>query len=181
MTPLQWEIRHVLKANRDGARTTQYQRQAILLRFARDVHDLGHRGKRLPNIGNRHVHQVVALWKQQGLGDETIKNRLAAIRWLGTKIGKPNLGYDSNARFGLRGRSEEKTSKAQTLRVVVTQKASKPRNGSSTMIRIHASVAPDSRRYRITVGIRTAIMARSSNSHPALNQLILPHRSETAA
>lgn len=63
MTPLQWEIRNVLKANRDGARTTQYQRHAMLLRFAVDLHRLGHRGLRLGGIGNRHVHRAVASWK----------------------------------------------------------------------------------------------------------------------
>ena len=55
MTPLQWEIRNILKANRDGARTTQYQRHAMLFRFAGDLHQLGHRGLRLRGIGNRHV------------------------------------------------------------------------------------------------------------------------------
>lgn len=41
MTPLQWDIRNVLKANGDGARTTQYQRQAMLFRFAADLQRLG--------------------------------------------------------------------------------------------------------------------------------------------
>lgn len=126
MTPLQWDIQHVLKANRDGSRMTQYQRRAMLFRFAQDVHELGHRGKRLPNLGNRHVHRVVALWKQQGLSDATIKNRLAAIRWLGTKIGKSNLGYESNAQFGLKGRSERLATKARTLTVAVTRQIADP-------------------------------------------------------
>lgn len=115
-----------MRANRDGARTTQYQRQAILLRFARDVHEVGHRGKRLPNLGNKHVHRVVALWKTQGVRDATIKNRLSAIRWLGQKINKPNLGYESNARFGLKGRADSDTSKAQKLSVSITRQVADP-------------------------------------------------------
>lgn len=126
MTPLQWEIRNVLKANRDGARTTQYQRHAMLLRFAGDLHQLGHRGLRLRGIGNRHVHRVVASWKAQGLKDATMMNRLSAIRWLGMKIGKPNLGHDTNRAFGLRGRAPSSTSRAETLTVAVTRQIADP-------------------------------------------------------
>ena len=121
MTPLQWEIRNVLKANRDGARMTQYQRQAMLFRFAGDLQRLGHRGVRLPGLGNRHVHRAVVQWKSQGLSDATVMNRLSAIRWLGTKIGKPNLGYDRNRVFGLQGRSPASSSKAERLTVAVTR------------------------------------------------------------
>jgi len=126
MTPLQWDIRNVLKANRDGARTTQYQRQAMLFRFASDLQRLGHRGVRLPGLGNRHVDRVVAQWKSQGLSDATMMNRLSAIRWLGTKIGKPNLGYDRNRVFGLKGRSATSSSKAGKLTVAVTRQIDDP-------------------------------------------------------
>lgn len=112
MTPLQWDIRNVLKANRDGARTTQYQRQAMLFRFAGDLQRLGHR--------------AVAHWKSQGLGDATVMNRLSAIRWLGIKIGKSNLGYDSNRVFGLRGRSASSGSKAVRLTVSITRHVDDP-------------------------------------------------------
>jgi site-specific recombinase XerC len=126
MTPLQWDIRKVLKANRDGARTTQYQRQAILFRFAGDVRKLGHRDTRLSGIGNRHVNRAVDHWKQQGLSDATIMNRLSAIRWLGIKIGKPNLGYDNNRAFGLNGRSHPTVSKAQRLTVSISRQVADP-------------------------------------------------------
>lgn len=76
MTPLQWQIRNVLKTNRDGARTTQYQRHTMLFRFAGDLHQLGHRGLRLRGIGNRNVDRVAASWKGQGLKDATVMNRL---------------------------------------------------------------------------------------------------------
>jgi len=126
MTPLQWEIRNVLKANRDGARTTQYQRHAMLFRFAGDLHRLGHRGLRLGGIGNRHVHRIVASWKAQGLKDATMMNRLSAIRWLGMKIGKPNLGHDTNRAFGLQGRAHSSKSRAERLTVTVTRRVTDP-------------------------------------------------------
>ena len=126
MTPLQWDIRNVLRANRDGARTTQYQRRAILFQFAGDVQELGHHNKRLAKLGNRHVERVVDLWKRQGISDATLKNRLSAIRWLGQKINKPNLGYESNAQFGLKGKTESQTSKAQRLTVAVSRRVTDP-------------------------------------------------------
>lgn len=126
MTPLQWEIRKIVFANRDGSRTTQYQRRAMLFRFAGDIHKLGHRDTRITGLGNRHVDRAVGHWKRQGLSDATIKNRLSAIRWLGQKINKPNLGYDCNARFGLKGKPSTESSKARTLTVSATRKVADP-------------------------------------------------------
>ena len=105
---------------------TQYQRQAMLFRFAGDVQKLGHRGTRAPGLGNRHVSRVVEHWKQRGLSDSTIMNRLSAIRWLGVKIGKPNLGHDNNRAFGLNGRSQSNISKAKQLTVSVTRQIADP-------------------------------------------------------
>ncbi len=126
MTPLQWDIQKLLRVNRDGSRTTQYQRKMMAFRFAKDIDALGCRGIRLPSIGNRHVNKAVNRWKQQGLSDTTIMNRLSAIRWLGHKIGKPNLGYDSNRAFGLNGRSQTSVNKAQSLTVTVTRQVTDP-------------------------------------------------------
>ncbi len=126
MTPLQWDIQKLLRVNRDGSRTTQYQRKMMAFRFAKDIHGLGYRDLRLPGIGNRHVNKAVDRWKQQGLSDATIMNRLSAIRWLGHKIGKPNLGYDNNRAFGLNGRSQTSVNKARRLTVSVTRKVADP-------------------------------------------------------
>ncbi|MDH3514349.1 MAG: integrase domain-containing protein [Gammaproteobacteria bacterium] len=126
MTPLQWDIQKTLRVNRDGSRTTQYQRKMMAFRFAKDIDGLGFRGLRLRGIGNRHVDKAVNRWKQQGLSHATIMNRLSVIRWLGQKINKPNLGYDSNARFGLNGRSQPRFNRAQRLTVSVTGKATDP-------------------------------------------------------
>ncbi len=126
MTPLQWDIQKLLRVNRDGSRTTQYQRKMMAFRFAKDIDGLGFRGLRLRGIGNRHVSRAVDSWKRQGLSHATIMNRLSVIRWLGQKINKPNLGYDSNARFGLNGRSQSSVNRAQRLFVSVTGKVSDP-------------------------------------------------------
>ncbi len=126
MTPLQWDIQKLLGVNRDGSRTTQYQRKMMAFRFAKDIDGLGFRGLRLRGIGNRHVSQAVGHWKRQGLSHATIMNRLSMIRWLGQKINKPNLGYDSNARFGLNGRSQSGFNRAQRLTVSVTAKVTNP-------------------------------------------------------
>jgi hypothetical protein len=69
---------------------------------------------------------VVDRWKQQRLNHATIMNRLSVIRWLGHKIGKPNLGYENNARFGLNGRSQPRFNRAQRLTVSVTDKVTDP-------------------------------------------------------
>lgn len=53
-------------------------------------------------------------------------NRLSAIRWLGAKIGKPNLGYDRNQVFGLRGQSPGNTSKTAKLTVSITRHVDDP-------------------------------------------------------
>jgi site-specific recombinase XerC len=126
MTPLQWDIQKLLRLNRDGSRTTQYQRKMMAFRFAKDIDGLGFRGLRLRGIGNRHVDKAVNRWKQQGLSHATIMNRLSVIRWLGQKINKPNLGYNSNARLGLNNRSQPRFNRAQRLTVSVTNKVIDP-------------------------------------------------------
>ncbi len=126
MTPLQWDIYKLLRVNRDGSRTTQYQRKMMAFRFAKDIDALGCRGIRLPSIGNRHVNKAVDRWKQQGLSDATIMNRLSAIRWIGHKIGKPNLGLNNNRAFGLNGKTQTTVNRAQRLTVSVTGKVTDP-------------------------------------------------------
>jgi hypothetical protein len=98
----------------------------ILIRFAKDLKALGHRGLRLKGLGNRHVSNAVRLWKQQHLTDTTIMNRLSAVRWLGPKVGKPNLGHDSNQVFRLSGRAAPTVNKASRLTVAITQRISDP-------------------------------------------------------
>ena len=54
----------------------------------------------LPEKG-RHIEALVAEWRRQGLADGTVKNRMAHLRWLAKKIGKPGIVRRDNASYGV--------------------------------------------------------------------------------
>ncbi len=123
MTPLAWDLQQVLKRNRDGSRGTQYERKKLLMQFAKDIHKLGFRGVRLRNLRQKHLVQVLALWRNGDRGHRpvcaaTLKNRAACVRWALEKVGKSNLLPNSNRALGIDARSYVP---AQSKAVALTQ------------------------------------------------------------
>ena len=47
---------------------------------------------------------LVAEWRRQSLSDGTVKNRMAPLRWLARKIGKPGIVRRDNASYGVGAR-----------------------------------------------------------------------------
>jgi hypothetical protein len=93
----------------------------MVMQFAKDVHRLGFRGLRLRNLRHKHLEKVLAAWqtgKPEGrpIGNATLKNRLASLRWLLEKVGKSTLLPESNRALGIQARNYiPEQSKAMTL------------------------------------------------------------------
>jgi site-specific recombinase XerC len=88
----------------------------MLRLFARQLHAAGYKDLHATGLKNRHIRKLFALWKRDGIADSTIRNRLAVLRWLCEKLGRPNIIPQSNAPFGLEPRRSVATvSKAQIL------------------------------------------------------------------
>ncbi|MDE0312595.1 MAG: integrase domain-containing protein [Caldilineaceae bacterium] len=103
---MNYELKELCKANRDGSYSTQATRRRILDRIANQFHDLGYRRMKAKSLKPKHVEALVSLWKDQGLSVGTIKNYMAALRRWATKIGKPDIVPKGNAAFDIGKRSQ---------------------------------------------------------------------------
>ena len=104
MRDLNYSILKILRRNRDGSYATQASRSRILSLIAGQLIDAGYRHLQdIHSLKGRHVKTLVSRWQSEDLSIGTIKNRLAAIRWIAEKIGKPGI-LPSNATLGIENR-----------------------------------------------------------------------------
>jgi len=84
--------------------------------IANQLQQLGFRRMQPKSLKPKHVNALISLWKDQGIGVGTLKNRLSVLRWWAKKVGKPSLMAGDNGVYGI-GRREyvAKVSKAQYL------------------------------------------------------------------
>jgi hypothetical protein len=113
---LNYQLMKLCRDNRDGGYSTQATRKRILHLIANQLHELGFRRMQLKSLKPKHVDALVSLWKVQGIGTGTLKNRLSALRWWAKKVGKSNVVADDNRVYGI-GRREvvAKVSKAKVI------------------------------------------------------------------
>ena len=97
-----YQIKQIMKYNRDGPNSRQQERHKRLMAMVKHLQDNRGYGKRwdVHNIGKKDVHRLLHDWKQQDLRVGTIKNRLADIRWLASKVGRDDC-IPSNRELGI--------------------------------------------------------------------------------
>ena len=100
MRELHFDLRRLQKDDRQGSHGSRRARRYVLAQAAETLHQLGYHGLRAKGLKGRHVEALVAEWRRQGLTDGTVKNRLAYLRWLARKIGKPGIVRRDNASYG---------------------------------------------------------------------------------
>ena len=101
---LNFDLKRLQAAHDDGSHGTRTARSYVLAQAAETLHRLGYRGLRARGLKGRHIKALVAEWQRQGLTDGTTKNRLAHLRWLARKIGKPGIVHRDNASYGVSAR-----------------------------------------------------------------------------
>ncbi len=102
MKALAWDLLQLTRRCRDGAAGTQKERHMTLQLAARQLErELGYRHLRAHSLKPKHVHALIGHWQRNGVGDETIRNRVAALRWWAEKVGKINVVPRTNAELGL--------------------------------------------------------------------------------
>lgn len=116
MNKLGYDFMQLCRRNRDGSHTTQYQRARSLRAMSRDLQDLGYRNLRAESLKPKHVEALVSHWRDNGLGDATLKNRLAHVRWWAEKVGKSSVVPRDNGALGVADRTyTAQVSRAQEL------------------------------------------------------------------
>src|SRR5262245_5620271 len=89
------------RQNRDGSYQTQRDRRQMLLLIARQLYALGYKQLRAHEIKPRHDQKLVALWKAQGVKADTIRNRLAVLRWWAVHVDRAWVLPKTNTVYGL--------------------------------------------------------------------------------
>ncbi len=84
-----FQIRNILKYNRDGSPNRQTTRMRHLEMFVNQLQKRGYNTRwDIHRIGQREVFKVVNDWRSRGISHRAIENRMADIRWLASKLGK---------------------------------------------------------------------------------------------
>ena len=104
MRQLNFDLLRLLADDRQGSHGSRRARRYVLAQAAETLHRLGYRGLRATGLKGRHVEALVGEWRRQGLTDGTIKNRMAHLRWLARRIGKPGIVRRDNASYGIGAR-----------------------------------------------------------------------------
>jgi integrase len=114
MKDLNYQLMKLCKANRDGSFSTQATRSRILDLIANQLHELGYQHMQARSLKPKHVDALVSFWKDQTISVGTFKNRLSALRWWASKVGKAdivardNKAYDIGNRRYVSGESKAK-------------------------------------------------------------------------
>ena len=101
MRQLHFDLLRVLEDDRQGSHGTRRGRRYALAQAAEMLHRLGYWGLRARGFKGRHIDAPAAEWRRQGLSDGTIKNRMARLRWVAKKIGKPGIVRKDNSSYGI--------------------------------------------------------------------------------
>lgn len=101
---LQYHFKGIMAHNRDGGYRTQQERSSVLLLVAKQLKEGGFRQMKPSSLKTKHIRYLVERWKEERLSAGTVKNRMAHLRWLSQKIGKPQIVPATNAELGIEQR-----------------------------------------------------------------------------
>ncbi|MGH6634644.1 MAG: phage integrase N-terminal domain-containing protein [Gammaproteobacteria bacterium] len=134
MRDLNFELKQLCRANRDGSYRTQADRERSLAQIADQLHVLGYRNLRVHGLKQKHVEALVRVWRfghephgWRPVSAGTIKNRMSALRWWTEKIGKTSVIAHSNGHYGIARRQfVSNESKALTLQKDTLERIADP-------------------------------------------------------
>lgn len=101
---LKHEFFKLTKRNKDGSFATQKNRLSSLVQMSKQINQLGYRVSYPSQLKPKHVDALVAKWKEDGITDGVMKNRLSNVRWWAEKVGKSNVVHTDNKSYGIKNR-----------------------------------------------------------------------------
>ncbi len=106
MKDIYYELNNLCKHNCDGSFSSQAKRKDDLKLFARQLMtELGYPRLHAKSLKEKHVKALINHWQDQALSLNTIKARMARLRWWAEKVGKPNVISPRNSDYGIEKRS----------------------------------------------------------------------------
>jgi len=106
------ELVRLTKRNKDGAFGTQKNRQRGLTAMAAELRSLGFVLKSARSLKPKHVDALVSHWRDKGLTNATIRNRMSWLRWWAERVDKVPVLHKSNGHYELLEEKAENTNKA---------------------------------------------------------------------
>ena len=88
---LRHSIYVLLSRSKERSQGARADRKGHLRQFADSIHEAGFGLKHIQGLKEKHIQAVVKKWQNKELKNATIKNRMAAIRYIAEKINKPNF------------------------------------------------------------------------------------------
>lgn len=101
--------------HRESSFSTRATRSKVLNLAAKQLLDNGYRLRDPSGLKTKHINHLVHRWQDEGLAAKTIKNRMAALRWIAEKIGKPNICARGNDEYGIPRVRNNPIGKSKTL------------------------------------------------------------------
>lgn len=105
----EYQVKQIMKYNRDGSPDKQQSRHQNLMRSLKELQARGY-SKRwdVHKIGKKEVNRLVRDWRDRGLTHKTIANRMADIRWLADKVNRSEeIPSNRDVGIGLRKNSSD--------------------------------------------------------------------------
>ncbi|GAB7022759.1 phage integrase N-terminal domain-containing protein [Salidesulfovibrio brasiliensis] len=97
-------ITGIHRASLHGSAKTVANNVDAAERFVQTARELGIKTQKWSNLTNRHVHEVVSEWQQEGLKDSTIKGYMSGVRALARAWGNLKVAETDNRRFNIGNR-----------------------------------------------------------------------------
>ena len=98
----EYAMRYFCQRHREGSYATMANRERSLRSMARQLESLGFRHlKQADQLKPKHVWALVTHWKETGITDAAMKNRLAHLRWLADKTHNDGLLARDNDHYGI--------------------------------------------------------------------------------
>ncbi len=101
--------------HKESSYSTRATRTKVLNLAAKQLLNHGYKLKDPSGLKTKHINHLVTRWQNEGLAAKTIKNRMAALRWVAGKIGKPNIVARDNNAYSIPNVRNNPIGKSKTL------------------------------------------------------------------
>jgi hypothetical protein len=101
----QFSINKLIKQIQGYSYASKADTKHMLNRCVKDLHELGFKLAHIKGLKPKHVHVLVAHWKNQGKNTATIKNYMSKLRKASKVLEKPNLIKPKNDAYQIEKRS----------------------------------------------------------------------------
>ncbi|PHP64701.1 integrase [Zhengella mangrovi] len=115
MDALAYDLKELTTRAGDGSYSTRAIRHRGLQAIARDLRGMGFKLPGAQSLKPKHVTALLGKWKEEGLGDGTLKNRMGWLRWWASSVRKSSVMLPSNEDYGIGQRDRYKGDRSNRL------------------------------------------------------------------